>query len=206
MRRSGLSVVLLGLAAVSISGCSTTLEATKPDSSGHFSTGTVLDAGGVKAVKPFQEKYRAMAYVKIDESKGTKYGEFFLNSVKNMGVFTTVSTKADLEKMIIERKLTDKVSNVSDMIGLNNLQKQIGPFIVVEPNAEWRGGYDFVASIKVSDPESGETVLQVEQKAFNWAGLDKPLFYPLLNAFSEWTQGKTITTSSAATAPTPASH
>ena len=86
-----------------------------------------------------------------------------------MNVFTTVNAKSDFEKMIIERQLTDTVSNVSDLIGLHNLAKQIGPFLVVEPYVEWKGGYNFVASLKAIDPGTGETVLHLEQKAFNWA-------------------------------------
>ena len=34
----------------------------------------------------------------------------------------------------------------------------------------------------------------VEQTAFNWAGLDDPLFFPLFNAFLEWTKGEKIRT------------
>jgi hypothetical protein len=189
-RWNGLAVI--ALAMMLLEGCSSTLQATKLDETGHFSTGTLVDSDGVKAEKAFSEKYKAMLYVKIDDSKTEKYKSFFVSSFENMGTFSKVDQKSDLEQLVIEKKLSASVPNVSDMIGLHNLEGQIGPFIVVEPYVEWKGGYNFVASLKATDPETGETVLWLEQKAFNWAGLDKPLFYPLLNGFLEWTQGKKI--------------
>lgn len=64
---------------------------------------------------------------------------------------------------------------------------------------EWKGGYDFIANLKAYDSENGKDVLVLENKAFNWAGLDKPLFYPLFNAFLEWVRGDRITTKAEST-------
>lgn len=193
---------LIGLATLVflISGCSTTLTTREVDASGKFPSQFKLDADGIKTIKPYVEKYKTLAYIKTDESKAKQYNEFFVESFKNMKVFNKVVQKTDLESLVVERKLTDKVSNISDLIGLINLQKQIGPFLVVEPYVEWKGGYNFFAHLKVIDPESGETVLLLEQNAFNWAGLDDPLFFPLLNAFLQWTKGETITTEIKSTA------
>ena len=193
---------LLALAAL-LAGCSTTFKSRPLDATGKFTTSTKLDAGGVKTVKPFQEKYKTMLYVKPDEARTTRFNNFWFESFKNMGVFTNVAQKSDFESMVIERKLTDKVTSVSDLIGLHQLQQQIGPFLVVEPNVEWKGGYDYFASLKATDPESGETVLYLEQNAFNWAGLDDPLFFPLLNAFLEWTKGEPISTETKTEPQTP---
>lgn len=184
-----LAIIAAGILA---SGCSSTLKVAKPDASGHFSTQFLLDDGGAKTVKPFGDKYRAMVYLKMDETKTKQYTDFFVTSFSNMGIFSKVAQKSDLEQLVIERKLADKVSNVSDLIGLNNLQKQIGPFLVVEPSVEWKGGYNYVGSMKATDPETGETMLMLEQHAFNWSGLDGPLFYPLLNAFADWAHGQPI--------------
>lgn len=182
-----------------LTGCSTTLKATKVDSSGRFPTDTAMSAEGVKVVKPFQDKYKQLLYVKIDESKANMYKDFFVTSFTNSNLFAKVNQKTDFEQLVIERKLADKVSNVSDLIGLNNLAKQIGPFLVVEPYVEWKGGYNYIASLKAVDPENGETVLHLEQEAFNWNGLDKPLFYPLFNGFIDWAHGQQIKTA----APSP---
>lgn len=187
-------VILMGATvavAMLVSGCSTTLKATAVDGSGRFPTTTLLKADAVKTRQPFDPKFKPMVYVKTDE-KLQQYNEFFSQSFANMKVFDKVLLKSDVEKLVFERQLTDKVSSVSDLIGLNQLQKQIGPFLVVEPYVEWKGGYDFTASMKAVDPSTGETLLLIEQKAFNWAGLDKPLFFPLLNGVLDWATGQEI--------------
>ena len=179
-----------------LTGCSTTLKPRPLDATGKFATPTRISAGGIKTVKPFQEKYKTLVYVKFDGSVSTKFNDFWVESFKNMGVFAKVARKSDLESLVIERKLTDKVTGVSDLIGLHQLQQQIGLFLIVEPDAEWKEGYDYIASLKAVDPETGETVLYLEQNAFNWSGLDDPLFFPLLNAFLQWSKGESISTAS----------
>jgi len=99
-----------------------------------------------------------------------------------------------MEALVIGRGISEKVQNISDLIGLKNLSSEIGPFLVVEPHAEHKIGYNFEASLKVVDAQTGETVLQLRNKAFNWDGLDKPLFYPLFNSFLDWTNGREIVT------------
>lgn len=186
---------ILFMLALAVSGCSTTLKPRTLDpTTGQFATDTKLSADSVKTQKPFVEKYKVLAYVKTDDSKAKEYNAFFVESISNMGTFNKVVTKQDLEALVLQRKLTDKVSNISDLIGLNQLAKQIGSFLVVEPYVEWKGGYNFFAHLRAIDAESGETVLLLEQNAFNWAGLDDPLFFPLMNGFLQWTQGKPIAT------------
>ena len=73
--------------------------------------------------------------------------------------------------------------------------------MVVEPHLEWAGGYEYTASLKVHDPETGQYVLVLENEATNWSGLDQPLFYPLFNAFLQWTRGEEILTASPRTIP-----
>ncbi|MCF8207481.1 MAG: hypothetical protein K9J82_20525 [Methylotenera sp.] len=187
--------ILALVAATLLSGCSSTLKSRDIDAAtGRFPTDTLLATDGVKTEKPFQAKYRELAYIKTDGNKNAEYNSFLTANFSKTKAFTKIVKKDELESLIIERKLTDKVSNISDLIGLNQLQKQIGPFLIIEPYVEWKGGYNFFGSIKAIDPETGETVFLVEQTAFNWAGLDDPLFFPLFNAFLEWTKGEKIRT------------
>jgi len=46
---------------------------------------------------------------------------------------------------------------VSDLVGLNNLSKEIGPFLIVEPNAVFKGGYNFEGTLKAIDASTGKT-------------------------------------------------
>lgn len=183
-----LSIVL----SISIVGCSTTMKGTQLNESGRFPTNTKLRADGVKVVKPFNDKYESLLYVRTDDSTTKQYKDFFITSFSNMKVFDRVVQKSDLETLVIEKNLTDNVSNISDLVGLNQLQKKIGSFLVVVPYVERKGIYGFMASLEAVDPETGETVLLLEQEAFNWTGLDEPLFYPLLNGFLEWSKGRQI--------------
>lgn len=176
---------------VLVSGCGSTLKVTKLDDSGYFPTSKTITQNNVKAQEPFDAKYCSLLYVKTDE-RNVEYNQFFLQSFVNMNVFEVVLDKDGLENLVIEKGLTDKVTSVLDKIGLHNLQKQIGGVLVVEPYAVYEGVYNYSAELKAIDPETGKVVFHVTNKAFNWAGLDKPLFYPLFNAFLDWTQNRPI--------------
>jgi hypothetical protein len=176
-----------------LGGCSTTLKPTAVGETGYFDTNTKLIYDGIIIEKAFKPEYKKMIYVKTDEDN-EKFKMFYLETFKNMNEFDSVFSKEELETLVFDRDLTGKVSSVSDKIGLHNLQKEIGSFLVVEPYADWKGGYDYIANLKVYDPETGKDVLVLENTAFNWAGLDKPLFYPLFNAFLEWSRGENIQT------------
>jgi hypothetical protein len=184
--------VVVIITALALGGCSSTLQPTKLDpQTGHFPTDSQITRGGVEQTAKFDDKFLPLLYVKTD-AKSDKLNSFYLESFRNMGRFQKVVGKEDLEALVISRGLSGKVQNVSDLIGLKNLSSEIGPFLVVEPFAEYRGGYNFEASLKAIDPQSGQTVLLMKNKAVNWAGLDKPLFYPLFNGFLDWTNGRNI--------------
>ena len=174
-------------------GCSTTLKATQLDDKGYFPTWTRIAEDEIKVKEPFEPKYRALLYVKTDK-KSEKYNDFFIQSFKNMNVFDDVLGKEGIENLVFELGLADKIPSISDKLGFYNLQKHIGSFLVVEPTTWWDGGHNYSAEFKTIDPETGKVVLHIEKEAFNFAGLDKPLFYPLFNAFLEWCQGKSIST------------
>jgi hypothetical protein len=186
--RQWLAVVAVGMLA----GCSSTLKPASPDpKTGHFPTISGISPGGVQKAEKFDPKYLQMLYVKTD-SKSDRLNTFYLQTFTNMGRFQKVVGKDELEGLVIQRGLADKVQNISDMIGLKNLSNVIGPFLVVEPTAEYKGGYNYGAALKTTDAETGIVVLLVKNSAINWAGLDEPLFYPLFNVFLDWTSGQEV--------------
>lgn len=190
-----LKLVLIPLILL-LGACSTTLKPTALGETGYFDTNTKLASDGIKTEEPFKPEYKKMIYVKTDE-KNEQFNTFYLETFKNMNEFESVLNKEEMEALVFNKGLASKVSSVSDKIGLHNLHKEIGSFLVVEPYAEWKGGYDYIANLKAYDPETGKDVLVIENEAFNWAGLDKPLFYPLFNAFLEWVRGEKIQTKQA---------
>lgn len=190
MVRFAVALLLAGLLA----GCNTTLQVEKPDAtSGLYSTHTALKAADVRVEEKFDPAYTQMVYLKIDaETPNQRFVDFFVAALKDMHVFKKVVTKDDLQAIVIGRNLGSKVPNVSDLVGLNNLSKEIGPFLIVEPNAVFKGGYNFEGTLKAIDASTGKTVLLIDTTAFNMAGLDDPLFHPMLNGFINWTHNQPI--------------
>jgi hypothetical protein len=167
---------------------------------GLFPTSSVVAADEVTLQEPFKPEYGALLYVKTDVTS-EQYNEFFMKSFKQVRPYQSVLDKAGMEALVISRGLTDRVTGISDLVGLNRLAKEIGPFLVIEPTVEWLGGYDFICTFKVTNAATGAQVLVIKRKVFNWAGLDAPLFYPMMNAFVEWSAGRPITTGPARPAP-----
>ncbi len=168
-------------------GCGSTLKPVVLDqNTRRFPTQTVLGSDATKVKKPLDPKLTKLAYIKSDAKSTTQYHQFFKSCVETMKKFDKVSDKEDFETLIIQKNLGSKVSNVSDLVGLHNLAQEIGPFLVIEPNAVHKGGYNYEADLKAINPTTGETLLHLHHAAFNWSGLDEPLFYPLMNAFLDW--------------------
>jgi hypothetical protein len=197
--------VALVAAFLLLSGCSSTMKAVKPDATGAFPTKDQLKPAEVIVNEPIDlSPYRHLVYVQVGE-KSEVYETFIVDSIRNMDYFEKVLTKTGFEQELIASGKSDNVSNISDLIGLRGASKAYGPFLVVSTDVEWLGGYDFTASIKAIDPVTGRTLYHAKRKAFNWAGLDKPLFYPLFNGFLGWVNAnKGAAAATAATAsPTP---
>lgn len=183
----------MAFVAMVAAGCSSTLKATSVDAStGRFATGSSVKQEEILVQEAFRAEYEDLLFVKTSVDL-TDYNDFFMKSFKQMKPYRTVLNQSELEALVIERNLTDKVSSISDLVGLNRLSREIGPILVVEPKVEFGGGYNFSATLKATDATTGKTVFEVRRKAFNWAGLDKPLFYPILNAFADWSEGKPVT-------------
>jgi hypothetical protein len=166
----------------------------KPDAAtGLYATHSALKAEDVRVEDKFDPAYTQMLYVKINaETPNPRFVEFFTSAFKEMHAFKKVVTKDDLQQIVIERNLGSKVPSVSDLVGLNNLSKEIGPFLIVEPNALWKGGYRFEGTLKAIDASTGKTVLLIDTSAINVAGLDDPLFNPMLNGFINWTRNQPV--------------
>jgi hypothetical protein len=182
-------ILALVVACALLAGCATTFKSAAPDAAGHFPTTTKLTPKEVVTVTPFDPAFAKMLYVKTD-TKSEKYNTFFVDSLKQATRYDKVVDKDQLQSMIIQMNIGDRVQNVSDLVGLNNLSKEIGPFLLIEPYAEWKGGYNFAGELKATDPRTGQVVFYVKKTAFNWSGLDQPLFFPLLNAFVDWSNGR----------------
>jgi hypothetical protein len=175
--------------AGALAGCSSTLKPAAVNTEGRFDTSSTVDASGQTIAGPFiPERHGKMAVV-FTFTENNTVNDFFYQSIKNSKKFENVYNQSELEKYIIKHNI-EGVTDTGSLLSMNKLAKIIGPFLVIKPYIEWKGGYDYIATLEVIDAETTETVLKVEKKAFNWAGLDKPLFYPLFNALIDWTEGR----------------
>jgi len=188
--RAVLAVILIGMLA----GCNTTLQVTKPDpATGLYANASMLKPGDVVVEEKFDPVYKRLLYLKIEsKNRDKRFTNFFMSAFREMNTFEKVVTQDELEAMIIERNLGSKVPGVSDLVSLNNLSKEIGPFLIVEPDGTWLGGYKWEATLKAIDATTGKTVLYLDATALNLSGLDDPLLHPLINGFINWTHNRPI--------------
>lgn len=183
------TIVSLAIASsIGLSGCSSTLKATQLNTAGRFGTGSQLTADGIIVNAAYDPKRYKKMVVVLPFTENKTINDFYHQSIINSKKFDQVLDTAGVEKMVISQKIGG-VTDASSVLSLNQLTKTTGPFLIVKPYAEHKGGYEFIAALEAIDSETATTVFRAEKKAFNWAGLDKPLFYPIFNAFMDWVDG-----------------
>jgi len=181
------TIILLLIGVITMS-CSPTLKVKQLDEkTGQLPTDTKLRPEEILVDNNINLKeYTQFLYVKNSGVNMEKYDNYIIETLKNIGGFEKVYSQSELEQYVIQNNLTDKVTNISDNIGLLNLQKQVGNFLICESTPEYLGGYDYSFSFKIINPSNSETVLEIKHKAFNWGGLDRPLFNPVFNYYIDW--------------------
>jgi len=179
--------VLIGL-ILTLYSCSPTLKIKQLNAkTGKLPTETILNQNEILVEKSINLKeYSKFLFVKKSGLNMEKYEKYIFGTLQNIGGFENYYLQNDLEKYIIQNNLTDKVTSISDNIGLLNLSKNVGKFLICESNVEYSGGYDFVFEYKVINPTNAEILLHIKHKAFNWGGLDRPLFNPVFNKYIDW--------------------
>jgi hypothetical protein len=186
--RKVIAAVALAGASLMVSACSSTLKATELNTDGRFATGSQVYADGITVKKPYEATRYKKLVVMLPFTENKTINDFYFQSLVNSKKFDQVLDSAGVEKMVISQKI-ENVTDASSVLSLNKMAQTTGPFLIIKPYAEYKGGYNFIASIEAIDAESAEVVFRAEKKAFNWAGLDKPLFYPIFNALLDWIDG-----------------
>ena len=181
------SLLIIGLSVVLFS-CSPTLKIKELNAkTGKLPTETVINQEEILVEKSINLKeYSQFLFVKKSGLNMEKYENYILGTLKTIGGFEKYYTQSELEKYVIQNNLTDKVTSISDNIGLLNLSKNVGKFLICESNVEYKGGYDFTFEYKVINPTNAEILLHIKHNAFNWGGLDRPLFNPVFNKYIDW--------------------
>lgn len=179
--------LIVGLATLIISGCGTTLHTVRPDpKSVLYDTATVINTKNIFVKKKMNLNLLSqIAIVRVDH-EDDQYEIFVQESIENLNLFGKVLTKSEFEKELFKKDLAGKVTNISDLLGLHYAYKQYGPFLLIKFKTEFKGNYNFSSRLIVINPENGEELFHVKNEAFNFDGLDKPLFYPMFNELAKW--------------------
>jgi hypothetical protein len=169
-------------------GCSSTMRVSRPDpSTGYYPTETKLkpDEWLVRKSLPVAE-YKQLLYIRTSGALNDELRNFVKGSLVNMQYFDEIKDVLEMEQYVFSKGLMGKVPNISDLVGINKLQGELGNFLVADYSILYIGGYDYTFDLAFINPANGEKVLHISHKAFNWSGLDKPLFYPVFNGVRDW--------------------
>jgi len=180
-------LITLVVSIVGIS-CSPTLKVISADpATGKLPTETHLSSKEIITEKSISLKdFNQFLFVRKGRVNSDRYDNYVYGTLKNIGVFKQFFNQNDLEQYVIKNGLTDKVSSLSDNIGLHNLSMNAGNFLICETSIELVARYDFTFELKIINPVNAEILFDVKHYAVNWAGLDRPLFNPVFNEYMEW--------------------
>lgn len=177
--------IAAALVSLLLSGCGTQLQPKKVDASGYIAGGgtytDVRKAEVTKSVKVSLAKFGGAVLV----SNGAKFG---VEQVRQLGYFQTVYAPDDLQKVVIQNHLQDKIQSLSEPIGLNNLYRLYKPFLWVHFKGE-KEGSDLYWRLIATDPETLEDLFICQTKFNQWTdwGInDQTMRYPLFNSFIDW--------------------
>ena len=181
-RNLGVLMISMGLAA-----CSSTLKTAELDpETGRFDTASEVEPEEILVDEALAVQEYKRLLVARSEISDPRWQTFFRDSLENMGYFERVLDEDQLEQFVVTNGYANQVENISDLVGLHNLAGAYGKFLICEIEARRLYGYHFESELRVFDPVSGKLVFHVKRAAFNWSGLDDPLFYPVMNAFHDW--------------------
>ena len=187
-----LGAVALAATLFFVAACSSTLKVGEVNSAGRFDSNSTVDAEDIQVNAAYTAEEFGTTLVVQSFTENNTVNEFYYESLKNSQRFERVWNEEDVERFVLQNGI-DGVTDASSILSLSRLREEIGPFLIVKPYFEWSGGYNYSATIEAIDPEDGNVVFQAEKRAFNWGGLDKPLFYPLFNSFMDWVDGTPVT-------------
>lgn len=114
---------------------------------------------------------------------------FFVQSIKIMSGFKDVVLIDNLDSFLITSGYSNSQSSsgIYGLLGLSELRRTYGKFLFIDIAILNDDGSGWVKMIfTVIDPINAKVYFEVKRKVFNFAGIDKKLNYPVLNAFRQW--------------------
>jgi hypothetical protein len=154
---------------------------------GQFPASADVDKKYIKIYRPFSGVQNVnFVYLRAYSPYGEdRFYEFMKDALLKIGFKVTYSEK-ELSQRIIAIGLSNYVTNISDLISLNNLAKVTGPFLVVECNTFRLSDVVYRFDLRLIDPLSGDTHLEISRIRTAWLDVDKEINYPILNVIKQW--------------------
>lgn len=189
----GIIHLLSILSLITLVGCALPFKPAELDpKTGMFMTTVEVDDKYIKIYKPLagvsEEKFIYLrAYSPYG---GDKFYSFMKDSLEKIG-FKKVYSEKELAQMIIQGGLSGYVTNISDLISLNNLAKATGPYLVLESHVYPVADTVFRFDLQLIEPLSGDTYLEISRIRTNWLDMDTEINYPIINVIKKWYQEST---------------
>lgn len=176
------------LMAVMLCACTTTLKVQELDgTTNRFATSSKLTPEEVKVAETFDvDNTKSLLFLRTNYQDISQVGTYFEGSVRNFGFFDQVLRKDDFERYLIANNLQDQIGDVSGFSSLSKASGLIGDFLFADLEVEFDVGYQVRLRMDVYNARDARKLYSVHRQVTNWAGLDGPLFQPVLNGFFDW--------------------
>jgi len=179
--------------AVLLVACAPAGVVTKPD-----------PATGKLATSSHPSKTRILVDERFDVSKAkglaiVTAGNFATDQIRALGLFDSVMSLEDAERMALDTGLSDEVGSLRDMIGQYRLAKRYKPFLLFSAHHESRKNphalawivsdeTEYFLQLNVTDPMTAKVVFSAEiEEDYRWKGVtDQNTYYPLMNLYVDW--------------------
>ncbi len=126
----------------------------------------------------------------LDERKAlvlVPNAEFDKDSIKNIGYFDQVITSDDLETLVVQNNLGEKVPSIKGRIGINNAAKHYKSFLWLRYDTRGSRPKQY-AQLILTDPLTLEDIFVAETYMdYLWSGVnDQSNWYPMFNSLIEY--------------------
>jgi hypothetical protein len=175
------------LAALLISGCSTTYKPLSVDSrTGLYDTSTVVAPGGVttSANSVNLKDFGAVLLVADSNSYPSRLEFVARRALAELGIRRVVNIE-EYRQWASDRQFVlpdDKLSNDS----IKSFSSAVTPVLVIQVRYGWLGDTQHYGGLRVTDGRTGEALLTVSHPKGVWMNVDQEVIYPVLNELRKW--------------------
>lgn len=178
-------IIVLLLLSMGLSACYPEMKIAKIDPSSGLIQSKEVKIGTARVTKnvptPLKD-YKEFVFV----SSALWKNDFAPGQVKEIGYFDKVVNHSDLETMVIEQKLQDKIISLNSQIGLSRLANNYKPFLWIRVYTEYSQATDTsVAKLVVTRAENAQEVFEA-QADIKSGSSDETVWYPIFNALISW--------------------